>query len=183
MTLLALAGLLALAAAVPKLGWTRSSTEEHSDAPKRELLASVSCRGVSSFVSDGGWVLHVVAFLYLAMRMDVVDHEGLPLHLGGRLWLYLPWLMKEIFVANVKVASLILDPKLPISPIMTHFKANQETDLGRAIYANSITLTPGTITTGVDEQDFEIHALTYADVDGREEDEMDRRCCYVERGA
>ena len=121
--------------------------------------------------------------VYLAMRMDVVDEEGLPLQLGGRFWLYLPWLMKEIFVANVNVARIILHPKLPISPIIVHFRASQETDLGRAIYANSITLTPGTITTGIDGQDFEIHALTYSDVDGREEDEMDRRCCRVERGA
>ena len=120
--------------------------------------------------------------VYLSLRMDVVDHEGVPLHLGGRFWVYLPWLLKEIFVANLKVARIILDPKLPISPIMVHYRASQETDLGRAIYANSITLTPGTITTGMDGQDFEIHALTYADVDGSEENEMNRRVVWVERG-
>jgi multicomponent Na+:H+ antiporter subunit E len=65
---------------------------------------------------------------------------------------------------------------------MVHFKASQETDLGRVIYANSITLTPGTITTGIEGQELEIHALTYQDVDGREEDEMDRRVSWVERG-
>jgi multicomponent Na+:H+ antiporter subunit E len=63
------------------------------------------------------------------------------------------------------------------------FHGSQKTDIGRFIYANSITLTPGTITTGVDGQDFEIHALTYADVDGREEDEMDRRVTWVEQGS
>ena len=114
--------------------------------------------------------------------MDVVDHEGVPLQLGGRFWLYLPWLMKEIFVANVAVAKVILHPKLPISPITVIFHGSQKTDIGRFIYANSITLTPGTITTGVEGQDFEIHALTYADVDGREEDEMDRRVTWVEQG-
>ena len=91
--------------------------------------------------------------------------------------------MKEIFVANVAVAKIILDPKLPISPIRVLFHGSQETDIGRFIYANSITLTPGTITTGCDGQDFEIHALTYADVDGREEDEMDRRVTWVEQGS
>ena len=127
-----------------------------------------------------GSSLLVVIF---AMRMDVVDDEGLPLQLGGRFWAYLPWLMKEIFVANVHVARIILRRKLPVSPIMMHFRASQETDLGRAIYANSITLTPGTITTGIDGQDLEIHALTYQDVDGREEDEMDRRVTWVEQGS
>ena len=122
----------------------------------------------------------VVLVVYLAHRMDVADHEGVPLHLGGRLLRYIPWLLKEIFVANVAVAKIILDPKLPISPIMVHFKGSQTTDMGRFIYANSITLTPGTITTGVNGNDFEIHALSFHDVDGKEEDEMDRLCTWVE---
>ena len=121
--------------------------------------------------------------VYLAIRMDVVDHEGLPLQVGGRFWVYFPWLLKEILVANMNVARIILHPKLPVSPIMVHFQASQKTDLGRAIYANSITLTPGTITTGIQGQELEIHALTYQDVDGREEDEMDRRVSWVESGA
>jgi len=124
-----------------------------------------------------------VLVVYLATRMDVVDHEGLPLQLGGRFWVYFPWLMKEIFIANVKVARIILSPKLPISPVVTHFRASQESDLGKAIYANSITLTPGTITTGIQGQDLEIHALTLKDIDGREEDEMDLRVRWVERGS
>ncbi len=121
-----------------------------------------------------------VLVVYLCKRMDVVDHEGVPLQLGGRFWRYLPWLMKEIFVANVAVAKIILDPKMPISPRMVVFHGSQETDLGKVLYANSITLTPGTITTGVEGQAFEIHALTAADLETDEEDQMDRRCSWVE---
>ncbi len=123
--------------------------------------------------------------VYIALRMDVVDEEGVPLHVGGRFWMYVPWLMKEIAVSNVEVARIILDPKLPISPVMVRFHASQQTDLGRAIYANSITLTPGTITTGVEGTEFEVHSLTHMDVAHREleEDEMDRRCRWVERGS
>jgi multicomponent Na+:H+ antiporter subunit E len=122
--------------------------------------------------------------VYIALRMDVVDQEGVPLHVGGRLWLYLPWLFKEILVSNIEVARIILDPKLPINPIMIRFHGSQQTDLGRAIYANSITLTPGTITTGVHGTEFEVHSLRHIDVEHRqlEEDEMDRRCTWVERG-
>jgi K+-dependent Na+/Ca+ exchanger-like protein len=74
LTLLAVAGLLALAAAAPKLGWTRSSSEtlRSNGGPKRELLSSVSCRGVPSFVSDGGWALHVLAILYLFLGIAIV---------------------------------------------------------------------------------------------------------------
>jgi multicomponent Na+:H+ antiporter subunit E len=118
--------------------------------------------------------------VYLCLRMDVVDHESVSVHINGRFWLYVPWLMKEIFVANLVVAKIILDPKLPISPGMCVFHGSQQTDLGRAIYANSITLTPGTITTNIEGNEFHIHALTTADLETDEENQMDRRCTRVE---
>jgi len=121
--------------------------------------------------------------VYLAMRMGLADEEGAPFHLAGRFALYVPWLMKEIFVSNVAVARIILDPKLPIDPALGRFRASQETELGRMIHAQSITLTPGTITTGMSGKDFELHALVAAELTGREEAEMDRRCTLLERGA
>jgi multicomponent Na+:H+ antiporter subunit E len=127
-------------------------------------------------------VASTVLVVYLALRMDVVDEEGLPLNMGGRFWIYMPWLMKEILVANLHVAKIILTPRLPISPVLIRFESSQKTDLGKVIFANSITLTPGTITTGIYGQQLEIHSLTWSDVDGREEDEMDRRVTWVEQG-
>ena len=118
--------------------------------------------------------------VYLCRRMDVVDQARVPLHLGGRLWRYVPWLLKEIFLANVAVAKIILDPKLPISPRMVVFRGSQKTDLGRVIYANSITLTPGTITTGIDDQEFHIHALAAAELETGEDNPMNVRCTRVE---
>ncbi|MEQ8330736.1 MAG: Na+/H+ antiporter subunit E [Longimicrobiales bacterium] len=120
--------------------------------------------------------------VYLALRMRIVDEEGAPFHLVGRVLLYLVWLGKEIVVANFHVAGIILKPGLPISPVMVTFRASQQTDLGRVLYANSITLTPGTITTRVRGHDLDIHSLTWVDVDAGEEDEMDRRVTWVEQG-
>ena len=131
----------------------------------------------------GFGVASCVLVVYLSLRMDVVDHEGVPYHMLGRLLVYVPWLLKEIFVANVEVARVILDPKLPINPRMVRFHGSQDTDLGRAVYANSITLTPGTITTGVEGHDFQIHALRAVDLETDEEQSMDRRCTWVERGS
>ena len=122
-----------------------------------------------------------IVVVLIALRMDVVDHEGVPFLPGPRTVGYVLWLLVEILRANINVARIILDPALPISPIMVHFQAGQKTDVGRVIYANSITLTPGTITTGVDGSELEIHALTWADVDGREEDDMDRRVTLLEQ--
>ena len=70
----------------------------------------------------------------------------------------------------------------PIAPRVFKVPALQRTDVGRVVYANSITLTPGTITTGVDGNEFEIHALRAADLETDEEQAMDVRCTWVEKG-
>ena len=60
------------------------------------------------------------------------------------------------------------------------FRASQRTDLGRFIYANSITLTPGTVTTGVVADDLEVHAIVQTEIDGSEENDMNRRVTALE---
>jgi multicomponent Na+:H+ antiporter subunit E len=127
-------------------------------------------------------VLSCLLVTYLAWRMDREDRYLFHIRLTWRLLAYILWLIKEIFRANVAVTRIILDPKLPISPIMVPFRARMKTDLYRVIYANSITLTPGTITTGTEGDVLRIHALTWHDVDGREEDEMEERVCAMEPG-
>jgi multicomponent Na+:H+ antiporter subunit E len=117
---------------------------------------------------------------YLAMRMDREDRYDFPLILTPRLVLYWVWLIREILKSNFRVARIILTPRLPISPILVPFRACMKSDLARMIYANSITLTPGTITTGTEGDILRIHALTWQDVDGREEDEMGEHICGLE---
>lgn len=125
----------------------------------------------------------VALSVYLAVRMGAVDEKSVPFDLAGRIALYLVWLAKEVFVSNLKVARIVLDPKLPIDPMLGRFRVSQTTEVGRVIHAQSITLTPGTITAGVDGRDFQLHALVAEELAGREEAEMDRRCTWVERGA
>jgi len=117
---------------------------------------------------------------YLAWRMDREDEYAFPLLFTPRLLVYWAWLIREILKSNLSVARVILDPKLPISPILVPFRACMKSDLARMIYANSITLTPGTITTGTEGDVLRIHALTWHDVDGREEDEMGKQVCRLE---
>ena len=107
--------------------------------------------------------------------MTLADRESVPLHIIPRALLYVPWLGIEILKSNVHVALIILNPKLPIDPVMTRYTGSQTDDLGRFVFANSVTLTPGTITTGVYGREFEIHALNGASVDGTEEGSMDRQ--------
>lgn len=98
--------------------------------------------------------------VWLARRMGICDAEGNPAHLIPRLILYVPWLVWAIIKSNIDVARRILQPSLPISPRLVKIKATQKDDLGRVIYANSITLTPGTVTVDVQGDELTIHALT-----------------------
>jgi multicomponent Na+:H+ antiporter subunit E len=79
-----------------------------------------------------------------------------------RLLAYLPWLLREIWTANLQVVRLVLDPRLPIDPVVVRLPTRYTTDLARTALANSITLTPGTITVDVDGETLVVHAITRA---------------------
>lgn len=116
-----------------------------------------------------------VAVAALAWRMEVADREGHPIHLTPQALLYWPWLLKEIAVSGWRVARIIVDPRLPISPTLVRFKPSQQTSVGLVTHANSITLTPGTITVEAGHDEFVVHALTREGASGLEGSEMDRR--------
>lgn len=122
----------------------------------------------------------VVLVVLIARRMEVLDPEGHPVHLMLRALLYWPWLIKEIVVANFDVAKAIVASPPAIEPTVFKVKALQKTDLGRVIYANSITLTPGTVTIALEDDGLTVHGLTRASVAGVESGEMDRRVAAVE---
>jgi multicomponent Na+:H+ antiporter subunit E len=113
----------------------------------------------TTFLVGAGAACAVLCVL-MAARMGAVDAEGHPVHLLGGALTYFPWLWWEIAKSAWAVAKLILNPRLPISPTMTQVAATQKTTVGVATYANSITLTPGTITTGVKGNILTVHALT-----------------------
>jgi len=113
-------------------------------------------------------------------RMHIVDREGAPLELAARAPLYAPWLVWQVFKANVDVARRILSPRLPISPRVIRVKATQASDLGRVIYANSITLTPGTVSLSLEGDEIVVHALTREAAEELESGKMDRRVSRTE---
>jgi multicomponent Na+:H+ antiporter subunit E len=129
----------------------------------------------------GFGVASALLVVYLSWRMGIVDREGLPVHLLPRATVYAPWLFKEIFTANVDVAKRILTPFEPeISPRLFDTGVTQKSDLGRVIYANSITLTPGTVSIGVKGSYITVHAIAEEVADGLQEGEMDRRVTRLE---
>jgi len=118
--------------------------------------------------------------VWLAQAMKIVDEEGQPIHLYRSAPAYWAWLWIEIFKSAIDVSTRIWHPRLPISPTMTRVRASQKTAVGLVTYANSITLTPGTITTGVKDTLLTVHALSREGADDLEAGGMDRKVSEFE---
>ena len=118
-----------------------------------------------------------------ALRLRILDREGQPIELAFGLVTYLPWLVGEIAKSAWTVTKIILDPRLPITPTMTVVAASQRTSVGIAVYGNSITLTPGTITVGERGNELTVHALTRSGALDLEAGAMDRRVTRLEGSA
>ncbi len=130
----------------------------------------------------GFGILSCVLVVGLASRMDAVD--GVDYH--GELRVmptirYLGWLLVEVVKSNLDVARRVLSPSLPISPTVIYVPASQATDLGKVIYANSITLTPGTVSIDIGDDEIEVHALSREAAESLAAGEMDRRVLAIER--
>ena len=106
-------------------------------------------------------VASVALTIFLSHRMNVIDHESYPLHLSSRFPGFFVYIFREIVKANIDVVTRILRWKEPlISPQMIEIPQSQKTDLGAVIYANSITLTPGTVTVKLSKDNLTVHALS-----------------------
>lgn len=118
--------------------------------------------------------------VFVAWRMEGLDHEGVPMLVAVRaLFTYWPWLIGQIVMANLQVARCILDPAR-IGPRMSWVPTSQKTDLGKVIHANSITLTPGTISVQIEGGHILVHALEPGGIDDLRAGTMDRRVTRVE---
>ena len=86
-------------------------------------------------------------------------------------------------IVGIDVAKAILSTPMTISPTVFTVTGTQKSELGRVVYANSITLTPGTVTIDLVDDQLTVHALTKAGLEGVESGEMDRRVTRLEAGS
>ncbi|MBN2404864.1 MAG: Na+/H+ antiporter subunit E, partial [Coriobacteriia bacterium] len=96
-----------------------------------------------------------------------------------RLLAYIAWLLKEIIVAAVYVAEKVLDPRMPIEPIIITHRCSMRRDVSRVAFANSITLTPGTLTVDAEGDVFTIHCLSEEFADSIANGALERRIMRV----
>jgi len=116
--------------------------------------------------------------VYIARRMSLIDSEAVPTQLRVSIFAYWFWLLVEIIKANLQVAGLILRPKPDLQQQLVLVPTSQKTDMGRVIFANSITLTPGTVTVEIAQDAFLVHAITSDFVPSMED--MGRRVTLIE---
>lgn len=96
-----------------------------------------------------------------------------------RFALYIPWLMYQIILSNIHVARIVLNPDLPIDPKFIWYRSSLKKDLSQATFSNSITLTPGTITTDIVDGQYYVHCLDQKVADDLLAGEMEKKVARV----
>ena len=119
--------------------------------------------------------------VFLSARMGLVDSESYP---GLGVWfrgvLYAPYLIGQVLVANIDVLKRVWSPDLAIAPHLIKVPCTTKTAFGTITYANSITLTPGTVTVEVGDDGLLIHALTAEAAEGLRDGGMEKRVKRME---
>ena len=93
---------------------------------------------------------------------------------------FLPWYFLEVIKSNLDVSWRILHPKLPIKPNISTVPISQHSEVGKTVYANCITLTPGTYSMDISPNSIKVHSLTKEHADNLQQGEMDKRILALE---
>lgn len=93
---------------------------------------------------------------------------------------YIPWLMYQIALSNIDLVYRTLHPKKPINPGIIKVKNDFSSDLGMVLFANSVTLTPGTVTIEVNDNEFIIHAIAKDAAEDMNEGQMLKKIKEIE---
>lgn len=113
----------------------------------------------TTFVLSCG-VASIALTMYLALRMRVVDEESIPIHISAYILWYWVWLGKEVITSTWDVTWHIWNPRKRVHPRVVTIEAIPQTSFGLMLYANSMTLTPGTVCLDVSDKSIKAHALT-----------------------
>lgn len=130
-------------------------------------------------ISFGLFSIGLVIWINNRMSRSSDEYQP-PVIMSFRLPFYILWLLKEIVKSNIEVVRLIYQRRPAIEPSVFKVRVSQKTDLFKVLYANSITMTPGTITIEIEDDEFTVHALTRSSREGVESGEMDRRVRSLE---
>jgi len=116
----------------------------------------------------------IIVTMITAFRLEVVTRESTPYLRLPVFFGYWIWLVGEIVKANVRVIRACVSADLDINPALVKVKTTCRSDLAKTIFANSITLTPGTVTLAVEGEKLLVHALYEEDAEPSAFEKMDR---------
>lgn len=123
--------------------------------------------------------ISIAIVLLMCWRMKILDRETAPYMTLPQTLAYFGWLFVEIIKANVAVVKAVLSPDLEISPTMTKIPTTGKSDLAKTMFANSITLTPGTVAVEMAEDHILVHALLSEMSDPADFEEMSDRSAWA----
>ncbi len=127
----------------------------------------------------GAGVVCSVIVAYASHDLLFKDTEKHRLTKTLRFIAYLPWLIYQIVLANIDVAKRALSPSMPIDPRVVTFKTILKSDMARTALANSITLTPGTVTIDIVDDVFYVHAIAKEPADDLLKGAMERKVAHI----
>ena len=129
-----------------------------------------------------GLVIATLVFWFICKFMDYsIRKEKLFYKKFGSFGAYIYLLIKEIISANMTVLHMVLTEKEQMEPIIVTFRTNLKTEMARVILANSITLTPGTITVAIEEDELVVHCLDKSLAEGIEDSVFEQRLKELEK--
>jgi len=123
--------------------------------------------------------ISVAIVVWMCRRMNILDGETVPYMTIPQTVSYFVWLFAEIVKANMQVVKAVLSPDLEVSPTLVKIPLNTDADIAETMFANSITLTPGTVSVDMQPDHILVHALLEEMSAPEDFSEMEKRAAWA----
>lgn len=149
---------------------------------KWAILVSIFWLLLSGYIQPlllGFGAASVAVVLLIIKRMDDIDKEPLQTGTGLKFIQYIPYLIGQIIRSSIQVTQLIWGSPVKLTPALAKVKAKDIPQHKRVLYANSITLTPGTLAVDLVDDELTVHALQKSSIDELAEGDMERKVASI----
>ncbi len=127
----------------------------------------------------GFGVISVIIVLIFLKRMDKVDNDPKFISSGHRMLRYAIWLVWQIVLSSLHVTRLVWGSADKLSPSLAKVSVRNTQETERVIYANSITLTPGTLSVDLEDDEITVHALQEASIEELKAGDMESKITSI----
>lgn len=125
-------------------------------------------------------VLSIALVVWISWRAGLAGSEGVVWSVSPRLPLFLLWLGKEVLVSSITLMRTVWAPRPEVRPVVDTTPAQGMPVVSQVVYANAITLTPGTLSLDVADEEIEVHSLSARNIKALHTGEMRERVRRLE---